>query len=152
MERTLNQYLEFARSIARPYKKVRDEECISYIAYHLMLAYRKFNGNGTIDGYMYDRGRYACRRYMYKERQNRVHVKYNDNVAGYEPFDRVEFDDVVEYIDKNVNSKQSTAIKMYYLSGHKMKEIAETLQCSTQYVHVLLKDGIKRIQEKLHAE
>lgn len=155
--KTLDEYWLLARRMImkRCYSYRNDDDAISYVAHHAMLADSRYKeGIGTRDGFRVYYATMACYKWL-----NYVKIKRNKRI-GTELFDMasnhnshndiIAYRDMVDYIktSTDITDLQRNAAVKYYVEGWTMQDIADEAGVSRQNVDSHIKSVVKKVKEK----
>lgn len=152
-----------------------NEDAVANVAHAIMMADWQFNGQGSRFGFRKDRAQFAIRNYVsrrakeFKKRTlsfdstidaTKSSSSFRDTMVSYydSPIAKIENQELINKIlekiedmtDKGtISSLALSYIKMHYVDGLSMQEIADQKHVSRQSVHDLINRSLKTIKGTL---
>lgn len=167
---SLEQYINIAKrcinkfcSRSLAFSMLRNEDAISFVVEELILGTAKFNGYGSLTGYLGLRAKWAIKRWVglmkkqikhdsldYKRDEDRydLHNYVIDHKAK-DPTENTEqnYYDSVSIAMNLISDRQKECLSMYLLDGLRQTDIAKKLGISREAVRQHLNNGLNKIKK-----
>lgn len=152
---------------------LNDDDIISYIAYAIMIADWRYDGRGHKSGFRSKMAQFAIRSYQTRRAKSRAKnngmilslfsqfdndTENDQNLCSSivdkspKPDDIVERKEILSRINAliangSLSEKQAKCFRLYYYEGNSMKDIADDIGITRQWVHKCLAEGVEIIKE-----
>lgn len=153
---SLNEYWLIAKKMIMKHKVpflLNDDDNIAYVAYYIMRADNNFNGQGNLYGWRSFNAKCAISKLKAKFIREKKKHNVSINSLDFTISDKdnkmiVECNDLLEYAQKILTSREYQCVHDYYLKGMTLEEIGNTLDLTRERIRQILKKSIGKLRRE----